>query len=91
MLCYSSIACLGYGLTHSFINMQISIYYSFCIVFSSNVPARCESACMVDGIMDLEGWPWPALPGIVQGEASHGMSLRRAPDVTLAAACPCWW
>ena len=41
--------------------------------------------------LGAQGWPWPALPGLVQGEASHGMSLRRAPDVTLAAACPCWW
>ena len=41
--------------------------------------------------LGAQGRHRPILPGLVKGEASCGMSLHRAPDVTLAAASPRPW
>ena len=56
MLCYSSITCLGFGLTHCFIDIQILIYKSFAL-FSHQMCLRdvkvpATAGCMVGGIMD---------------------------------------
>ena len=58
LLCCSSITCLGLGLTHCFIDIQILIYKSFAL-FSHEMCLRdvkvpATAGCMVGGIMDQE-------------------------------------
>ena len=55
-MCYSSITCLGFGLTHCFINIQIPIYKFFAL-FSlqmclQDVKVPATAGCMIGGIMD---------------------------------------